>query len=76
MEHENDKGSISDLVKYRLEKARENLAEAEGLYELNLYSGANNRIYYSVFNAILAVHALDSRATASHKRAIGEFNRI
>ena len=69
-------GSISDLVRYRLAKADENLAEANSLFVGQFYAGANNRIYYSIFNAILAVHALDQRTTNSHKRAIGEFNRI
>ena len=69
-------GKISDLVRYRLARADENLAEAKNLFNGQFYAGANNRIYYSIFNAILAVHALDQRATSSHKRAIGEFNRI
>ena len=74
--HETETGTARDLARYRLQKAMENLQEAKHLYEVSLYSGANNRIYYSVFNAILAVHALDERVTNSHKRAIGEFNRI
>ena len=74
MEHE-DTGSKNDLSRYRLDKAKENLREAEALFRAELFSGANNRIYYSVFNAILAVHALDGTETKSHKRVIGEFNR-
>ncbi len=75
MEHK-DIGSTKDLARYRLQKAKENLDEAKALLGLHLCSGANNRIYYGVFNAVLAVHALDGRVTNSHKRAIGEFNRI
>lgn len=76
MEREIDTGTANDLARYRLQKAVENLQEANHLYDVKLYSGANNRIYYSIFNAILAVHSLDNRTTSSHKRAIGEFNRI
>ena len=76
MEHDNNTGTMSDLVSYRLQKSQENLNEAKGLSELGLYSGANNRIYYSLFNSMLAIHALDNRHTSSHKRTIGEFNRI
>ena len=75
MAHE-DMGNEQDLSRYRLRKAKENLQEAETLCSVGLLSGANNRIYYSVFNAILAIHALDGRVTNSHKRAIGEFNRL
>ena len=40
MEHETDTGTIRELVRYRLQKAKENLQEARHLYEVNLYSGA------------------------------------
>lgn len=76
MAHENETGTMADIVAYRLQKAWENLDEARSLCESGFCSGANNRIYYGIFNAILAVHALDRRATSSHKRTIGEFNRV
>ena len=49
---------IQSLAKYRLEQAKENLEEAEVLYEINKFKGASNRAYYSIFHAIKAILAL------------------
>ena len=40
---------LKELAKHRLEQAKENLEEAEILYNVKKYKGANNRAYYSIF---------------------------
>ena len=69
-----DVGSRKDLVKYRLEAAHDTLEEAHILMQQGKNKGANNRIYYSVFQSLLAIHSMDKTVVKSHKRAIGEFN--
>ena len=71
-----DRGTLADLVNYRIEKSKKILLEASKLIESELYSGANNRIYYSVFNAINAIHAVHGFFTKTHAKSIGEFNRL
>lgn len=70
---QDDVGGLRDLVNYRLEKAEKVLAEAKTLSDFKMYTGANNRIYYAIFNAINAVHAINGFSSKSHKRIIGEF---
>ena len=74
MKQLDDSGSVADLVKYRLEVAKQDLADARLLFEHNSLLSANNRIYYAVFHAINAVHALDGNGYKRHKEAIAKFN--
>ncbi len=60
---------------HRLEQAKENLEEAELLYNANKYKGANNRAYYAIFHAIKAVLALEPIDFKRHKDVIGYFNK-
>ena len=39
------------------------------------FRGANNRAYYGIYHAILAVHALDGNAYKRHKDAVANFNK-
>lgn len=64
-----------ELATYRIRQAQEDIRSAESMLPLNFCLAADNRLYYAVFHAILAIHALDRRETKTHKRAIGEFNR-
>ena len=41
-----------ELAMHRLEQAKENIEEAEILYKMNKFKGANNRAYYSIFHSI------------------------
>ena len=75
MGYSDDVGTATDLARYRLAKAKSDLHEANQLIGNGSFSGANNRIYYAIFHAMLAMHALDRRETRTHKRVIGEFNR-
>ena len=64
-----------DLSKHRLEQAKENLEEAEVLYSVNKFKGANNRAYYAIFHSIKAVLALEPIDFKKHKDVLGYFNK-
>ena len=40
-----DNKEIEALAKYRLEQSKENIEEAEILFNINKFKGANNRAY-------------------------------
>ncbi|MCC8152364.1 MAG: HEPN domain-containing protein [Lachnospiraceae bacterium] len=68
-------GTREDLVKYRLETAKDDLRAARILFDAREYKAANNRAYYAIFRAINAVHAMDGKACKRHKDVIANFNR-
>lgn len=70
-----EKGSIRDLVRYRMETAQSDLQSAEILLKEKEYRGANNRAYYAIYHAISAVHALDGRSYKRHKDTLANFNK-
>ena len=64
-----------ELAMHRLEQAKENIEEAEILYKMNKFKGANNRAYYSIFHSIKAVLALEPIDFKKHKNVIAHFNK-
>ena len=66
---------IRALVKYRLEQSKENLEEAEVLFENKKFKGANNRAYYSIFHAIKAILAIEQTDFKKHSSVIAYFNK-
>ncbi len=66
---------IEALSKYRLEQAKENLEEAEALFAINKFKGANNRAYYAIFHAIKAILALEQVDFKKHSSVIAYFNK-
>lgn len=70
-----DNKDIEILVKYRLEQSKENLEEAEALFNINKFKGANNRAYYAIFHAIKAVLALEQTDFKKHSSVIAYFNK-
>ncbi len=64
-----------ELSSHRLEQAKENIEEAELLYNGKKYKGANNRAYYSIFHSIKAVLALEPIDFKRHTDVIGYFNK-
>jgi len=70
-----EKGSIRDLVRYRMETAQSDLQSAEILLKEKEYRGANNRAYYAIYHAISAVNALDGRSYKRHKDTLANFNK-
>ncbi|MCM1426759.1 MAG: HEPN domain-containing protein, partial [Eubacterium sp.] len=64
-----------DLAEYKLERAREELAAAELLYNNEKLRAANNRAYYSIYYSLTAVLCLEPIAFKKHKDTIGYFNK-
>ena len=64
-----------DLSKYRLDRAREDLATATRNYNAGDYRAANNRAYYAIFHALRSVLALDCFGSKKHSGIISEFRR-
>ncbi len=70
-----EKGSIGDLVRYRIETAKSDLKSANILMNEGEYRGANNRAYYAIYHVISAVHALDGKSFKRHKDTLADFNK-
>ena len=64
-----------ELVKHRLEQAKEDLVASRALYDLQLYKSANNRAYYSIFHSIKAVFVLEPIDFKRHKDVLAYFNK-
>lgn len=64
-----------ELSNHRLEQAKENLEEAELLYNASKFKGANNRAYYSIFHCIKSVLALEPIDFKRHKDVLAYFNK-
>lgn len=64
-----------DYVKYRIERAKEDLDAAHLLYDHGNYRIANNRAYYSIFHSLRAVLAFDNFDSSKHSGVISEFRR-
>ena len=47
--------TVNSFAKYRLNRAKQDLSDAEFSYKNNRFLTANNRAYYSIFHAIRAV---------------------
>ncbi len=68
-----DKKTI-ELARYRLERAKQDLADTELLYRNRSLLAANNRAYYAIFHAIQSVLAIERIDFKRHKDVIGYFN--
>jgi len=68
-------GTFSDISKYKLEQAMDDLDTAKLLLNANKYKAANNRAYYSCFHAVDAVLALEPIAFKKHKDTLAYFNK-
>lgn len=71
-----DKEDREVLTAYRLEQAKETIAEAELLIGHEKYRAAINRIYYGMFYALSAIGSRYGFATSKHGQLIGWFNKI
>ena len=63
-----------DVVRHRLNVAREDLDTAKLTFEAGQYRGSNNRAYYSIFHTIGAVLAKEGIAFKRHKDTLSYFN--
>jgi len=67
--------SQSDLVKYRIERARESFNEGKILSENESWNGAANRFYYACFHIISAYLAKNGLKATTHSGLKATFNR-
>lgn len=68
-------GSLSDLSKYRYERASEELDNAKAMLDSGKYKLALNRSYYSIFHGMRAVNVLDEFDSSKHSGVIAHFNQ-
>jgi uncharacterized protein (UPF0332 family) len=64
-----------DLIKYRLEQARDTIDVVELLIKNDKLSTAINRIYYGMFYSLLALALQFNFETSKHQQLIGWFNK-
>ena len=70
-----ESGGVKDLSGYRYEKAVSNIDVAKMLFASGNYDVALNRAYYSAFDAMRAVNALDGFDSSKHSGVIAHFNQ-
>lgn len=70
-----DVGTKMDVVRHRLNVAREDLDTAHLTFKAGKYRAANNRAYYSIFHTICAVLAKEGIAFKRHKDTLSYFNK-
>lgn len=68
-------GSVTDLSKYRLDKAKEDLATAKANFAVKSYRASVNRSYYAIFHALRAITALDQFDSGKHSGIIAFVNQ-
>lgn len=67
--------TVTGFAKYRLERAKQDLSDAEFNYQNRRYLNANNRAYYAIFHAIRAVLATERIDFKRHKDVLAYFNQ-
>ena len=68
-------GSVNDLSKYRIEKAKEDLATAKSNFAAGSYRASVNRSYYAIFHALRSITALDQYDSGKHSGIIAYVNQ-
>lgn len=66
---------MDDLVRYRLDSAKERLDSAKILLEAEQYKDSIGRSYYAIFTAVRAVLAKDEVDFSKHAGVISYFQR-
>ena len=74
-QHDENIGTVKDLVYHRIETAKSDINSAEILLNAGEYRSSNNRAYYGIYHAISAIHALDGNSYRKHKDALANFNK-
>lgn len=64
-----------DLIRYRLDEAKDTLADVELLISNDRLRAAINRIYYGMFYSLLALGLKYKFETSKHQQLIGWFNK-
>ncbi|MDP3915632.1 MAG: HEPN domain-containing protein [Bacteroidota bacterium] len=65
----------TELIKYRLEEARETITDVQLLIDNNRLRAAVNRIYYAMFYSLLALGLAYQFETSKHQQLLGWFNK-
>lgn len=63
-----------DLVKYRIERAKETIIEAESMAGISHWNACTNRLYYSCFYAVLALLVKNKMSSSKHTGIRSLFN--
>lgn len=64
-----------ELITYRLEEAKETIADVQLLIDNDRLRAAVNRIYYGMFYALLALGLDYQFETSKHQQLLGWFNK-
>ncbi len=64
-----------ELISYRLEEAKETIADVQLLIENDRLRAAVNRIYYGMFYSLLALGLAYQFETSKHQQLLGWFNK-
>lgn len=67
--------TMLELLRYRMDRAKEILEVAESLLAAQKYKDANNRSYYAVFYAIKAVYTTKGQDFKKPKTILANFNK-
>ena len=65
----------TELISYRLEEAKETIADVQLLIDNDRLRAAVNRIYYGMFYSLLALGLAYQFETSKHQQLIGWFNK-
>lgn len=68
-------GSVTDLSKYRLETAKDDLITAKQNFDDAHYRASVNRSYYAIFHALRAITALDQYDSSKHSGIMAYVNQ-
>ena len=66
----------ADLMRYRLNRAKETLEEAQIMADNGYLYGAANRIYYACFYAVVALLLTKNLSSSKHSGIIALFKRL
>ena len=66
---------LDALIRYRLERAQESLADARLLADAARWNACVNRLYYSCFYAVSALLVRDGLSSSKHTGVRSLFNR-
>lgn len=64
-----------ELIRYRLDEAKDTISDVQLLLSNNRLRAAVNRIYYGMFYSLLALGLKFDFETSKHQQLIGWFNR-
>ena len=70
-----DANERTELIRYRLEEAKETIADVQLVIENDRLRAAVNRIYYGMFYSLLALGLAYQFETSKHQQLLGWFNK-